>query len=154
MNINKTDKVWCEIVSSSLEDFKTQIQEWVLDEKGGAIVTFDGTTRNNFENKQVLTLSYECYNEMALLEMYKICEESYNLFKGILKIALLHSTNEVPVKKISVICSVSSEHRKEAFLACEYIMEQLKGRVPIWKKEIYSDGDSEWKENKEFLKHI
>lgn len=150
----KDENIWCQIVEQNLEEYKPLVYQWNLNEKGGAIVTFDGITRNNFENKEVLTLSYECYKDMAISEMYTICSETFLKFKGILKIALLHANNEVGVKGLSVICSVTGEHRVEAFRGCEYIMNELKGRVPIWKKEIYKDGNSEWKENKEFLKHI
>ncbi len=150
----KNETIWCDIIEQNLEEYKPLVYKWSLDEKGGAIVTFDGITRNNFENKEVITLSYECCKDMAISEMHNICKEVFSNFKGILKVALLHANNEVGVKGLSVICSVTGEHRTEAFQGCEYIMKELKGRVPIWKKEIYSDGDSEWKENKEYLNHI
>ncbi len=120
----------------------------VSDPKAGAITTFIGVTRDNFEDKKVTQLSYECYNEMALSEMKKICEEALQN-KGILKVALIHRLGIVPVEEASIICLVSSEHRKEGYQVNEEMMYQLKKNVPIWKKEIYNDGDSEWKQNSE-----
>jgi len=121
------------------------------DSKCGAIVTFTGTTRDNFMDKQVKTLSYECFEEMALNEMLSICEEANNAFPGCHKIYLEHKLGEVPVKEISVVCTVSSEHREEGFECCKWIMSELKKRVPIWKKEVFIDNSSIWKENKEYF---
>ena len=120
----------------------------VSDPKAGAITTFIGVTRDNFEDKQVTELSYECYNDMALSEMKKICEEALTN-KGILKVALIHRLGVVPVEEASVICIVSSDHRKEGYKVNEEMMYQLKKTVPIWKKEIYTNGNSEWKQNSE-----
>ncbi len=85
---------------------------------------------------------------MALSEMKKICENALTN-KGILKVALIHRLGVVPVKEASVICVVSSEHRKEGYSVNEEMMYQLKKSVPIWKKEIYNDGNGQWKENSE-----
>jgi molybdopterin synthase catalytic subunit len=126
------------------------IARWCKHEEAGAVVHFEGTTRNNFEDKTVVTLSYECYEEMALSEMNKICLETLEKFPQARKVALHHRIDVVPVKEVSVIASVSTEHRKQGFEACEYLMNELKARVPVWKKEIYSDHAAEWKQNKEW----
>ena len=87
---------------------------------------------------------------MALEEMKRICEELMIEFKQIQKIAFHHKIAEVPVGEVSVVCSVSTIHRKQGFLACEKALQELKSRVPIWKKELYNDHTGEWKENAEW----
>ncbi len=134
-----------------LIDTPIQVEKYIAlveSPKAGAITTFLGVTRDNFEDKEVVELSYECYNDMALSEMKKICEQALTQ-KGILKVVLVHRLGVVPVKEASVVCIVSSEHRKEGYQVNEQMMYDLKKNVPIWKKEIYHNGNSQWKENSE-----
>ena len=139
--------IFCNLTTDKLNVH--DISEFVKSPKAGAVVSFEGTTRDNFESKHVQELSYECYSEMALSEMNNLCSEALQKFPEIIKVALVHRTDTVPVGEVSVVCSASSAHRADAFKACEYIMMELKARVPIWKKEVYSDQSAEWKENKE-----
>jgi molybdopterin synthase catalytic subunit len=134
-----------------------EISEWCKHPESGAVITFEGTTRNYFEDKTVVELSYECYQEMALLEMMKICEEALASFNELQKVAFIHRIGVVKIAECSVICAVSCKHRKQAFEACEWMMNELKARVPIWKKEIYqgkSKKDGVWKENVEAFKGV
>jgi molybdopterin synthase catalytic subunit len=147
MNTSHETKIQCVLTTDPLD--VQEISKWVKSPKAGAVVSFEGTTRDNFESKTVKVLSYECYNEMALSEMNNLCSETLEKFPEIIKVALYHRTDVVPVGEVSVVCSASSAHRADAFKACEYIMKELKSRVPIWKKEIYTEGDSQWKENQE-----
>ncbi len=140
--------IWCKITGDDL-DLK-EISKWTKSPAAGAIVTFEGTTRNTFEDKDVTELSYECYEEMALNEMNKLCQETLIKYPDVIRVALHHKINDVPVGEVSVICCVSTPHRAEGFKACEHIMMELKTKVPIWKKEKYSQGESQWKENSEF----
>ncbi len=122
------------------------------DSKSGGICIYIGTTRNFYEDeagkKDVVTLSYEADEELALMEMNNICEEAIDKFGGI-KATLVHRLGEVGVEGVSIVCCLSTKHRKEAFEGCEWMMRDLKKRVPIFKKEIYSSGESTWKENSE-----
>lgn len=122
------------------------------DPKSGGMCMYIGTTRNFYEDeagkKDVVTLSYEADEELCLMEMRCICEEAIAKFGG-LKATLVHRLGEVGVEGISIVCAISTEHRKEAFEGCQWMMFDLKKRLPIFKKEIYSSGDSVWKENKE-----
>lgn len=114
----------------------------------GAVSVFLGTTRNHFEGKRVVKLSYEAYAPMAKREMLRICDALRRQWK-VKNVALVHRLGEVPVGEASVLIAISSEHRQEAQAAVKYAIDEVKRRVPVWKKEIYEDGDTEWKENKE-----
>ena len=122
--------------------------KFVVEAATGATSMFVGTTRDTFENKKVIKLSYEAYEPMALKELKLLCENARKKFQ-INKICILHRLGEVPVTEASVVIAVSSVHRKDSLDAVEDLIDTLKERVPIWKKEIYEDGASEWKENKE-----
>ena len=125
-----------------------QAYNFILDPFIGASSIFIGTTRNSFKNKKVIKLSYEAYQPMALKEMKQLCTIVRTKYQ-VNKIFMVHRLGEVPIQEASVVIAVSSVHRKEALEGVEVLINTLKERVPIWKKEIYEDGGSEWKENKE-----
>ena len=115
----------------------------------GAIATFSGTTRDNFDGKTVVELRYEAYVPMAIRCIKSICSsarETWNLSL----IAVAHRLGPVPVGETSVFIAVSSVHRVDALDACKYLIDEIKASVPIWKKEVYANGEV-WKENSEFL---
>ena len=119
-----------------------RITSQVRKDTNGAVVTFLGTTRNNFEGKQVLTLEYEAFEEMALKKMEEIRQELQAEF-SIEDIAICHRIGNVAIGEISLVVAVASPHRKEAFLACHQAVDRVKEIVPIWKKEVFEDG-SRW----------
>lgn len=121
---------------------------YAVESSTGAVSMFIGTTRDSFENKKVTKLSYEAYEPMAMKELKKICEAVRTTF-NVHKICVLHRLGEVPIKQASVVVAVSSPHRKESLEAVQILIDTLKEKVPIWKKEIYEDGGSNWKENNE-----
>ncbi len=112
----------------------------VKDRECGAVVLFIGTARDLSDGKEVLYLEYEAYEEMAKKEIEMICEDAKERF-GLRKITVLHKLGRVDPEEISVIVGVSSKHRKEGFEGCKYIMDRIKERVPIWKKEVFKDGE-------------
>jgi len=117
----------------------------------GAVATFLGITRNNFQGKKVKKLSYEGYVPMAEKELRKLCDESRTKFPSVKKIAAVHVLGDCPVGKASVILTVSSPHRKESIQCVDYLIDELKARIPIWKLEVYEgDEKSVWKENVEW----
>ena len=130
------------------------VNEWCTDPKAGAVTIFVGTTRDNFEDenglKEVTELSYEADEELALVELHDICEEALTKYGG-LKACIIHRLDTVSVGEVSIVCSISTPHRKEGFEACEWMMKDLKKRVPIFKKEVYKQGESVWKENVEYF---
>ena len=119
-----------------------KITSQVRRDTNGAVVTFLGATRNNFQGKQVLTLEYEAYEEMALKKLGEVREELQAQF-DLEDIAISHRIGTVPIGEISLVVAVASPHRKEAFQACQVAVDRIKEIVPIWKKEVYEEG-SRW----------
>ena len=119
-----------------------QVTQQVKQDTNGAVVTFLGATRDNFEGKRVLKLEYEAFEEMALKKLEEIRQEIMAEF-GIEDIAIAHRIGPVDIGEISLVVAVASPHRKEAFFACHKLVDRLKETVPIWKKEVYEDG-SRW----------
>ncbi|EEF39155.1 molybdopterin synthase catalytic subunit [Ricinus communis] len=117
--------------------------------QAGAIATFSGTTRDTFEGKTVVELRYEAYVPMAIRQLKSICS-SARLSWNIHSIAVAHRLGSVPVGETSVFVAVSAVHRTDALDACKFAIDELKASVPIWKKEVYSNGEV-WKENSEFM---
>ena len=108
----------------------------------GAVVTFLGTTRDNFKGKAVLTLEYEAFDEMAVKKLGEVRQELMAEF-GLEQIAISHRIGTVGIGEISLVIAVGSPHREEAFNACHAAVDRIKEVVPIWKKEVYQDG-SRW----------
>lgn len=114
----------------------------VASHEAGGINVFIGTVRNKTKGKKVTHLFYETYQKMALAEMEAIAK--YALKKWDLKkVAIHHRIGKLDIGETAVVIAVSSAHRKETFDACYYIINKLKKTVPIWKKEVYFDGE-EW----------
>ena len=108
--------------------------------EAGGLVVFVGTVRNATKGKTVLRLEFEAYEKMAIKEMKKIADHATSKW-SLHKMVIHHRTGVVPVGDAAVVIACSSAHRKEAFTACEYAIDTLKETVPIWKKEIFEDGD-------------
>lgn len=110
--------------------------------EAGGFVAFEGWVRENNEGKEVTALEYEAYEELAVKEGQRILEEARQF--DILKACCVHRTGPLKVGELAVVVMVSSAHRKEAFVACEFIINEIKKRVPIWKRETYADGTTSW----------
>lgn len=111
--------------------------------RAGAYVTFEGWVRDRNEGREVLSLEYEAYEALAVKEGNAILCEALDRFE-ILSAQCTHRLGRLEVGNVAVIVAVSAEHRDAAFDACRYIIDEVKARVPIWKKEYYTDGESEW----------
>lgn len=111
------------------------------DEDGG-VVTFVGVVRNQNRGKRVLYLEYEAYPEMAIGKMREIGQEIADRW-GLRHVAIVHRVGRIEVGEASVAIAVAAPHRREAFEACHYAIDRLKQIVPVWKKEVYADGE-EW----------
>ena len=114
--------------------------DFVSDPASGGISVFVGTVRNHSLGKDVLRLDFSCYKPMAIKEMQKIANTALKNF-DIEKIAIHHAEGLLQIGDVPVIISVGAKHRKAAFKACEFAIDQLKETVPIWKKEYFSDGE-------------
>ena len=122
---------------------KLDLQEcyrFVEDDSCGGISAFVGTVRNDTQGKEVTQLDFSTYKPMAIKEMQKIADLILEKF-DVKKIAIHHAEGVLRIREIPVIIAVSSKHRKAAFEACEFAIDTLKERVPIWKKEFFSDGE-------------
>jgi molybdopterin synthase catalytic subunit len=109
----------------------------------GAALLFWGVVRNQNDGRPVRNLEYSAYAEMAEREMRRIAEEARERF-GTGAIRVIHRTGKLAIGEASVAIAVASPHRAEAYEASRYVIEQLKQRVPVWKREGYVDGDTEW----------
>jgi molybdopterin synthase catalytic subunit len=110
----------------------------------GAVSTFTGLVRDNTAGKATTHLGYEAYHEMAVGELRRIGHEAIMLWPAV-RVAIAHRTGRLEIGEASVVIAASAPHRAEAIEACHWAIDQLKERVPIWKKEFSPDG-SHWVE--------
>lgn len=108
-------------------------------ENAGAIDVFIGTVRNNSFAKNVIQLEYEAYDGMAIKKMEELVNEAKTMFP-IEKAAIVHRKGVLQIGEVAVAIAVATPHRAESFAACQWIIDNLKKVVPIWKKEYYADG--------------
>jgi molybdopterin synthase catalytic subunit len=120
-----------------------RLREPLADRAAGAYVGFEGWVRDHNDGRQVQCLEYEAYEELGLKEGEKIVQDAKSRF-GVTEARCVHRIGKLEIGDLAVWVGVSSPHRDEAFAACRYIIDQVKHRVPIWKKEQYVDGDSGW----------
>ena len=109
----------------------------------GAVVTFAGIVRNNFGGRATAYLEYEAYESMALVVLEQLAGEARATW-GTGAIAIHHRVGRLAIGEMAVLIVVAAAHRHEAFEATEWLMDRIKEVAPIWKKEIWSDGASEW----------
>lgn len=109
----------------------------------GAVVTFDGIVRDNFDGRPVRALEYEAYAEMAEKKMAEIGTEVQRKF-DVGEIAMVHRLGHLEIGESSIVIAVAAPHRHAAFEACAYAMDRVKEDVPVWKKEFFADGDAHW----------
>jgi molybdopterin synthase catalytic subunit len=119
------------------------LMETLRDARAGAGVTFEGRVRNENGGRRVEALEYEAYGPLAQKEGERIVAEAGARFR-IVGAVCAHRTGRLGLGELAVWITVVAAHRDEAFAACRYIIDQTKARVPLWKKEHYADGASEW----------
>jgi MoaE-MoaD fusion protein len=107
----------------------------------GAIVTLDGFVRQFTKERETEYLVYEAYEPMALKEMEKLIAQAHEQFQ-IENVGIVHRLGRLEIGETSVVISVAAPHRRAAFEACEWLIKELKRTVPIWKKEVYRDGET------------
>ncbi len=115
----------------------------VRDERCGASLLFLGTTRSITNGKQTVSLEYECYEGMARQMLGQLAAEAQQRW-SILKCAIVHRVGPVDVGESSIAIAVSSPHRADAFAAGQWLIDSIKDSVPIWKKELWGDGNEQW----------
>jgi molybdopterin synthase catalytic subunit len=117
-----------------------EIIDWVQDHAAGGVNVFVGTVRNKTQQKQVTKLHYEAYTPMALKEMQKLAEQAASQWP-VVKLAIVHRIGTLALGDAAVVIAVSCPHRAAAFQACQWLIDNLKVTVPIWKKEYFLDGE-------------
>ncbi|HQU92438.1 MAG TPA: molybdenum cofactor biosynthesis protein MoaE [Pyrinomonadaceae bacterium] len=118
----------------------TSVSRRVVPPECGATVTLDGYVRQFTKGRETLHLVYEAYETMALKEMQKLVEQVKAEFE-IANVGIVHRLGKLEIGETSVVISVAAPHRRAAFAACEWLIKELKRTVPIWKKEVYADGE-------------
>ncbi len=119
------------------------LREKLEDPSAGGFVTFEGWVRNSNEGRDVRQLEYEGYETVAVKEGEKVLDEALEKF-DVVGVECVHRVGHLDIGDMAVWIGVSAGHRAAAFDACRYIIEEVKHRLPIWKKETYVDGDSGW----------
>lgn len=131
---------FCELTTETID--VGEVARRVVPRECGATVTLDGYAREWTAGRKTLYLVYEAYDSMALTEMQRLGREAHKRFE-IAHVGIVHRTGRLEIGETSVAIAVSAPHRRAAFEACEWIIKELKRTVPIWKKEVYEDGE-EW----------
>lgn len=106
----------------------------------GGLVTFVGAVRDHSRGRAIRHLEYEAYPEMALAEMERLCDEAVLRWPGT-RVAIAHRIGHLAIGDLAVVVAAASAHRAAAFEACRFAIDALKERVPIWKKEVATDGE-------------
>lgn len=115
----------------------------LMNSRAGALVCFEGRVRNHNEGIEVTSLEYEVYEELAVKEAGRIVEEAKEKF-DILEVVGVHRQGHLEIGDIAVWIGVIAEHRGSAFEACRFVIDEIKRRLPVWKKEHYKHKESKW----------
>jgi len=130
-----------QIIKVPLE--KIDLRKGLSSKSAGAFNCFEGRIRNFNEGKRVIALEYEVYESLCEREAKKIFNEVFTKF-DIIEARCYHREGKLNVGDIAVWIGVIAKHRDDSFRACRYIIDEVKKRLPIWKKEYYENGDSDW----------
>ena len=129
------------VVEGPIDDLDLETQ--VRTDADGAVIVFRGVARKFSRGRDVVHLEYEAYPEMAEKTMAQIGDEIQVKWPSVSNVAIVHRTGVLEIGQASVMIAVATPHRAEAFAACQYAIDRLKQIVPVWKKEVWSDG-SQW----------
>ena len=135
------DKVDFEITDQDVDVDALQLK--LENERAGAYAAFQGWVRNHNEGRAVESLEYEAYGPIAVSEGERVLAEALQRF-NLLKVAAVHRVGHLEIGDCAVWVGVSAAHRGDAFDGCRYVIDELKSRLPIWKKEHYAGGNSGW----------
>lgn len=133
-----TERIYIELTEKPI--LIEEVSALVNSPSAGGTCVFVGTVRDRTRDKPVLRLEFEAYAPMAISEMQRIAEHIVARWP-VVKIAIYHRTGTLEIGDVPVIIAVSAAHRQAAFEACQYCIDTLKETVPIWKKEIFEDGE-------------
>ncbi len=136
-----SDPCWIALLHEPLD--VAAADAYLRDARCGGLNLFVGTTRQWTGTRETVELAYECYEPMAIKEMQRLVDEAKARWP-IERVCVLHRLGVVPVAEASVVVGVATPHRAAAFEACRFLIDELKVQVPIWKREHYTDGTTEW----------
>ncbi|MDI9872045.1 MULTISPECIES: molybdenum cofactor biosynthesis protein MoaE [Flectobacillus] len=131
----------------AIADSPINIQECIdaaQSERAGAVDVFIGTVRNHNKDKSVVRLEFETYDSMAVKKMQELADEAQVRWNTE-KIVMVHRKGVLSIGDVAVVIAVATPHRAASFEACKWLIDTLKQVVPIWKKEVYDNGE-EWLE--------
>lgn len=131
------------VVQSEVLDVQA-LRAAVEHEGHGALLIFEGVARNNFDGRPVHGLDYQAYAGMAVPVMQAIAAEAQERWQA--RVAMAHRTGHLEIGETSLVIAVGTPHRGACYEASRYCIEEVKKRLPVWKKELYSDGEA-WKPN-------
>lgn len=120
-----------------------ELTESVRNHRCGAVLLFLGTVREFTSGKQTSSLSYEAYEPLAIAELNRLVQEAMSQWP-LAAVSIEHRIGDLELGDIAVAIAVSTPHRKEAYESGQWLMEQIKKSVPIWKREHWTDGTQEW----------
>jgi molybdopterin converting factor subunit 1 len=132
---------WFQVTAGALES--QPLVDAVRKDESGAVVLFHGVARNHSEGRRVRALEYDAYPSLAEKKLREVGREVRARWP-VTGIGILHRTGRIAVGETSLLVAVSAAHRREAFEACHYAVDRIKQIVPIWKKEIWEDGEGAW----------
>jgi len=121
-----------------------EAQKFVADPAFGAITSFVGVVRNNNEGRAAEAVTYDVHETLARKALKELCEEALKMAGGEAKVYVAHAQGRLAVGGASVAIAVGTPHRKKSFEICEFMIDRLKERAPIWKNEHYLEGDDAW----------
>lgn len=142
MSSSAHSNIYINIIDTKIDSREHQGRS--VDSGHGASIHFTGAVRDHNHGKKVLAVSYDAYLPLARKELTSICSEAIAKWGETLRIAVTHRIGRLEVGDVSIVITVSAAHRDEAYLASRYIIEEIKVRVPIWKKEHYEQGETQW----------
>ena len=119
------------------------LRDGLNDQSAGAFSCFEGLVRDHNDGKNVVALEYEAHEALCQNEARKIFDEARTKF-NIINVKCFHRIGKLAVGEMAVFVGATAAHRDDAFKACRYIIDEVKARLPIWKKEFYANGDSDW----------
>ena len=121
----------------------TDEQRCLINPSAGAYISFEGWVRDHDDGRSVASLDYQAYPALAVREGARVIAEAHEYF-DILDVRCVHRHGELAIGDLAVWVGVSDMHRDAAFAACRYVIDQVKDRLPIWKREHYTEGTSVW----------
>lgn len=143
--------ILCRVTPEKIDP--NRVFEFACDFGHGAQTFFFGSVRSSNAGKDVVAVSYDAAISLAERVLRQLADEAISRWGNGLRVCILHRIGKLQVGEISVAIGVSSPHRDEAYLASRYVIEQIKKRAPIWKKEFYADGETEWLKGHALCQH-